>query len=770
MHLEKKKVMAELKIVGKIQLSEEDLNKKRFRDGQSQYNHVAKIDGKGAENNANGNDCISGEAAKTVDSIYSTLEKVEKSRERKSQVTDLRTLLEFAFALRLYPTTKFSERKANKNLAAFVEEYYKKYPKESSARSLVDEVRKRLNHIIHNSIFMEVADEEMNGLFLKVHCILDGLFCRHSESRFVMASLTFTDVNEEQKAAVESTSSVILVNSGPGTGKTHLIVDRMMYSSRRSGDKSIIGLAYTNEAAKQLRDRYVYTVFGTNDYESVDKISICTIHSFAFNTLKSFSESSGRPFDYEIVDEIEEKEIREDFRHNNDLISEYMQENSLVTFNGILKMFDEAVRTDADLKQYLRDNVYEIILDESQDASMDAARLLKDIYDVSSGSIKIFMVGDQRQNIFAFNTGSMLNFKSVGFEPTQYSLHRCYRCPNTVLDLVNRFSFRDCKNEDLKNEHAFGVNVKEELPTYTEYPDEYAEMLGIISEIKKLKSSQDIEYRDIAILFPTSYPFKVYGERFNAEGIPFKCYGGQTELLVSIRMLLYCLGAIEKNKYSFKKLFAHFDLDLASDVGIKNEEELLVVAEFSPIARKYVEMLRRFRPLVDAGEYFVADAVDVYAEKTGEALMKEFSLAVRESGVRTYKELKQKMSPNVPAFGQFYNRANMVKSLAGIKDHVVISTIHSAKGKEWQYVFIPGVTDGKYPSYKRNVSGTEMIAHENNEMKKFYVACTRALKKLYFSWTDSYSVGGYEFDHRKMSKYLADKLDLLEVVHSKSVF
>ena len=122
MHLEKKKVMAELKIVGKIQLSEEDLNKKRFRDGQSQYNHVAKIDGKGAENNANGNDCISGEAAKTVDSIYSTLEKVEKSRERKSQVTDLRTLLEFAFALRLYPTTKFSERKANKNLAAFVQE------------------------------------------------------------------------------------------------------------------------------------------------------------------------------------------------------------------------------------------------------------------------------------------------------------------------------------------------------------------------------------------------------------------------------------------------------------------------------------------------------------------------------------------------------------------------------------------------------------------------------------------------------------------------
>ena len=751
-------------------MSEHDLNKKRFGDGQSQYNHVAKIDRKILSDKITDTVCFSEDAIKTIDNIYSALEKVETAGERKSQVTDLRTLLEFAFTLKLYPATKFSERKTNRSLAAFVDEYYLKYPQESSARPLIDEVRKRLNHIIHNSIFMEVADEEMNALFLKVHCILDGLFCRHTVSRFVMTP-SFYDVNEEQKNAVESSSNVVLVSSGPGTGKTHLIVDRMMHSARCSEAKSIIGLAYTNEAAKQLRDKYVYTIFGTKDYESIDKICISTIHSFAFNTLKSFSETLGRPFDYEIVDETEEKEIREEFKNVDSLISEYIKENNIVTFNGILKMFDDAVRNDAALRQYLKDTIYEIILDEAQDASMDAAQLLKDIYDISPGSIKIFMVGDQRQNIFAFNTGSILNFEKVGFTPTKYSLHRCYRCPNTILNLVNSFSFQDCKNERLYNKHAFGSDNKEELPTYTEYKDERDEINGIISEIRKLKTSQDIEYCDIAILLPTSYPFRVYGEHFNKEGIPFKCFGGQTELLEPVRRLLYYLGAIEKNKYSIKKLLTHLDIELGPDISIKNEDEALDIAESSPTAGKYVKTIKKFSPIVDTGEYSIADAIDAFAEISGDALIRDFSLVVKESGSRTYKELKQKMSPNMSDFGQFYNRANSIKSSTDTRDYVTISTIHSAKGKEWQYVFIPGVTDGKYPSYnKRATSGAAIIAHENSEMKKFYVACTRALKKLYLSWTDSYIIGNYTFNDRDMSKYLADKQNFLEIVRRRHTF
>ena len=755
-----------LKIIGKIELSEADLNKKRFSNGRSQYNHIAKIDKGAALCNQDDRHAV---APETVDRIYKELGKVERSGDRKGQINDLRTLLEFAFALRLYPSMPFAERKATKNLAAFVEEYYMKYPQESSAKFLVGEIRKRLNHIIHNSIFMDITEAELNDLFLKVHCILDGLFDRDSKSDF-SPQPEFYDINKEQRDAVSSHESVVLVNAGPGTGKTHLIVDRIRHSARNAGEKVIIALAYTNEAAKQLKDRYVYSVFGTNDYTGVENVYISTIHSFAFNTMKSFFEGNGQQFEYEVIDDNEEREINEEFNNNQTLIAEYLKENKLLTFNGILAMFDDFAKNDAKMRQYLKDTVYEIILDEAQDASLVAAQLLKDIYDIAPESLKIFLVGDQRQNIFAFNTGSILNFGKVGLQAFEYQLHRCYRCPNTILNIVNRFSFQDCTNVQLDRKSSFGIEVDEEVPEYTAYPDEKSEISGIIAKIKELRASNNVGYSDMAILLATSYSFRSFAECFNAEGIPFRCYGGHTEILEPIRQLLYYLGAIEKNRYSFKKFIAHANVDFGTD-GFRTEEEVMDFLEKSPedIGR-YIQKIKYYRSIIASEDrkYDIADAIKAYSEISDDAaLFEKFLLVVREAGIESYKELKQKMSPNILSFEPFYNRANIVKSSHENDDCVAISTIHSAKGKEWQYVFIPGVTDGKYPAYIRpDASVKEQIAHENNEMKKFYVACTRSLKKIYFSWTRTYMVKNWSFKG-KMSKYLEKNKDLLKVLDNR---
>ena len=747
-----------VKIVGKIQLSDEDLKKNRFKTGQSQYNHIAKVETVKLENIPQD----------TVDKLYEVLGKLENSRKSNEQIMDLRTILEFAFVLRLHPQVKFEPRKAKDivNLHNAVEDYYSVYPEELSAKRLVDDIRRRLNHIIHNSIFVEVSEGELITLFHKVRCILDGLFFRNTSSEIVRTA-SFFDVNNEQKSAVDSQSLVTLVNAGPGTGKTHLIVDRLIKSAKEVSleptNRMVVGLAYTNEAAKQLKERFVYTIFGSDDYKGIDNVQISTIHSFAFNTLKAFYEHCGQTFGYEVIDESEEQDIIKDFNNDKRAVSHFLDENRLLTFNMILSMFDSVIHDDGRMKDYLVSSICEIILDEAQDASEITATLLKDIYDLAEGSIKIFLVGDQRQNIFAFNTGSLLNFSKVVFSPIEVTLHRCYRSPNPILEFVNQFSFIDCKNEGLYKQEQ-GTNDNSKKPECREFLNEETEISGIVERIRELKNMTEVSYSDIAVLTQDSYAFSAYCQAFNAAGIPFRCFGGKTELLVPVRRCLYFLGAIENMDYCMKKLIAH--LGISIDVQLSSEDDLIDYIETDISARFVTSLIKKYRSTVRSeGKYDIAEAIDEYAAREDSTnLLRDLGKVVRSIGIESYKELKQKLSPSIPEMDEFFYKPNSVKSDNTSNDFVILSTIHSAKGKEWQYVFVPGLTDGKCPRYnKYATTGSELLAHENNELKKFYVACTRASKGLFLSWTRSYRNGTYLFENRKMSKFLYRYKDQLNM-------
>lgn len=752
----------QIKVVGKIQLSEEDLKKKRFVTGKSQYAHIANV------NKANYDNA----SEDSVNVLYKELERLEMAPKTKNLVTDMRTILEFAFYLRKHPDAKFGREYKTDNkrdtLSNAIKDYYCDFPEEISAKKVVDEIRARLNNIIHNSIFVEVSEQEIEALLNKVRAVLDGLFSRSTRNS-ISRQFSFFDVNQDQLNAVNSNHPVTLVNAGPGTGKTHLIVDRMIHSANecinelKDSPKNIIGMAYTNEAARQLKDRYVYTVFGSDDYKGVDCIQICTIHSFAFNTLKDFYEKNNQVFDYEVVDANELDEITKDCNGDKTRVNHFLEENRLLTFDMILSKFDFVVKTDIRMKEYLTDSIYEIILDEAQDSSIVAADILKRIFDVSNGKIRIFLVGDQRQNIFAFNTGSIHNFSKVGFTPYEYTLHRCYRCPNTLLDFVNTFKFSDCDNGGLHRVEQ-GQSRESHKPECWEFANEDDERKWITSRIKTLNANDHVNYNDMAVLLPDSYSFPALCNVFNQEGIPYECHGGKTELVNNMRQCLNYLGAIENHKFSLKKLLANLNVAFDPTVQLNKDDDVLDLLEADLKVKPIIGLLRKHRDMQKIGKYDIAEAIKDYGKETRQMVFfTDLVNAVKENEIVSYKSLRQKMSPNLRDFEKFYLKGNAIESLNKDSDRVVISTIHSAKGREWQYVFIPGVTDGKYPRYNtRATSGQALVEHRNNEQKKFYVACTRALKNLYLSWTRSYSVFGNDFCGRDMSDFIKGRENYLE--------
>ena len=121
-------------------------------------------------------------------------------------------------------------------------------------------------------------------------------------------------LNEQQQAAVLSREDIVYVNAGAGSGKTMLLVAKMIdYIVASDAPQKIVALSYTNTAARQIGERFCRQVAQcgiTDRYEFFNG----TLHSFCFRMMKAFEENRGRGFEYTILDEEELRELREELR------------------------------------------------------------------------------------------------------------------------------------------------------------------------------------------------------------------------------------------------------------------------------------------------------------------------------------------------------------------------------------------------------------------------------------------------------------------------
>ncbi len=697
--------------------------------------------------------------------IFDTLEDIYEDKSPSSQILRLRSLLEYSFAFSLGYIEKFEPHTEYWPLSSLADNYCKSISNKNKYSTTA--TIHRLNEIIHNAYYdlkkLFKSEDERFDLLNKGRQILNDMFGRQTKPRSgIVIQPSLSDINIEQTNAVESINRVTLVNAGPGTGKTYLIVERILHSIKliaESEKKQVVGLAFTNEAARNLACRFEYKIFGTADHKYMNMVTIKTIHSYAFITLKNYYLTIDKPFDYEIIDEVELNTIKTEFNNNIQLINEYIEENNLLTFDDIIGLFlQELDNQDKGLLSYIVNSTKEIIIDEAQDLGPRACDILYKIYNHSK-DISIFAVGDQRQNIFGFNRGSLNNFYKVGFEPIVYNLNRTYRCPNKIMELANTLSFNDCENYPLINEDEEGNNIN-----YSREINEGTESKWIIQEIKKLlEVHKKYSYKDFCILFPTTNNFNRYAKLLNECNIPFKYFGGKTELKIEIKALMYLLGSIEQKKYSLQRLYATFDLivNTTNEDGKKLKkvtfdkylECALKQEDTAPIARlieKYIELYKdaatnnpheSFFPIVE----IISDYIKTIDPKTDTInLFSQFISEVQNLSIDSYNLLKQYITPNTLEFEKFYTRPTAVKSIALESDsetsnYLSISTIHSAKGKEWKNVFIPGMTQGLFPRIYARLD-SETVERLNSDTKLFYVACTRTKENLYISSPQAYIV------------------------------
>lgn len=404
-----------------------------------------------------------------------------------------------------------------------------------------------------------------------------------------------------------------------------------------------------------------------------------------------------------------------------------------------------------------------IMVDEFQDTNHAQYMIIKKLAAVNEN---IAVVGDDAQSIYAFrgaNIKNILGFQKDFPEVKTFKLEQNYRSTKTI---VNAASSIIEKNKDQIKKKVWTDNeLGERIRVFKALTDN-EEGKMVASAIFQDKMNNQANNKDFAILYRTNMQSRSMEEALRKLNIPYKIYGGLSfyqrkevkDLLGYYRLVLnpndeealkrvinYPTRGIGKTTMEKIALVADQHkvslwqvMEQVNQIGFKN---MSAVEDF-------VTMIKSFRVMLDRNAYDVAMHIakqsgvlkSLYEDKTVEGIaryenteellngIKEFSVGetADEDGVLRGNTLADFMA-------DVALMTNDDKDKDPNQDHVSLMTIHSAKGLEYKYVHVVGLEENLFPSQMALNSRQEL----EEERRLFYVALTRAMKKLTISFATS---------------------------------
>lgn len=649
--------------------------------------------------------------------------------------------------------------------------YYDANPDEDAMRSRVHRIRKKLNDIVHDEL--EIGPEDIKHIVVTKEDIRkiyeDFVLVVYNATKIIPDSATFEllgvnqsnylkGLNEQQKNAVLTDSRIVFVNAGPGTGKTTLLVQKMVhYIIKNPQSNHIVALSFTNTAARQQEEKFQQQAFmylKENQYELFNG----TIHSFCLRKMRKYYQLKGRSFEYMIIGDDELFDFAPDIckllndKYTLEEITDFLSNSvklwpadlsaavadlkaryKYISLNGILTLFDDLLSKDKDFVDWILASSDLLVIDEAQDLNECNFTIFSRMLDLKP-SLKLFMVGDPRQNIFEFNGGSYEHLDrflaQYQNDVSRRDLSISYRCPEAVLSFVNKFTFMDCENVPLRSDIDGQVQLKE-FPTVQ---DESESVVDAISAIG--------DFDSCSIISPNIKGLADIIEHLNVKRIPYVVLGGRRKIKSHIKFVNNLLRILYNNN---EKSILSVCQVLAIDV---KTQPIGAPRHFSPkelfFRNSYGRSLRDIYKEYDRLEWSLPRLIDAIVDKLlpagmyAEPQVAEDFKKLRSliSGYKTIKEYLDAFSIDKERFICFYEKDFVESVAASDGPCLTLSTIHSAKGLEWKYVFLIGMYDRNFPGLKK-YSNKTTDKHEkylNTKKKELYVACTRTAQQLSISY------------------------------------
>lgn len=615
-------------------------------------------------------------------------------------------------------------------------------------------LKERLNDVVHHN---RHVDKQMYinyySTLVRLIYISTGVYPDKATEEYLGLTQDnrLEGLNDQQKDAVLCDSQIIYVNAGPGTGKTHLLVNKLLqYIYNSTVKESIVALSYTNTAANELGEKFYTKVFNCKVNKEYDFYN-GTIHAFCFKILKSYHAQAELPFNYIIIDDTDIQELAEELRIRLDMkytfediaiclksklkskkpelveiIEEIKERYNIISIEDILYKFIDAM-SESKFCEWLRNQVSVLVVDEAQDLAALNYTIIEKILSVRP-DLKLFLVGDPRQNIFSFNGGSYQHLNDFLLRHqnyTQKSLSTTYRCPESVNRYVNTFMFDDCENIQIQSNSGKEGNVS--LVSYTDVAQEFSGVLESVLSMGRL--------RDSAVLCNTLKYLKGFLALLNQKSVPYKVFGGQRVVKTHVKVFNHILRVIDsENEYSIAKLANWSHVTLRNYPGSNQRERFYHTSLGRIIFDIRYTINHDGRSLHDVF-HDVADILLRYYSEN-DAIEDLTRLQELSAGYDNLASFLLAFAIDKETFASFYEKNFEECTTVVGDDWLTVSTVHSAKGLEWENVFVLGLFEGNFPNgwFVRNNTEAEKARYFNECSKSMYVAATRTKSNLVLSY------------------------------------
>ncbi len=586
-------------------------------------------------------------------------------------------------------------------------------------------------------------------------------------------------LNEQQKNAVMHVDGPCLVMAGAGSGKTKVLTTRIAYLIDNGvKDYNILAITFTNKAAKEMRDR-------VNNLIGEVKSFIGTFHSFGLRIIRENYMYLGLDRNFTIIDSddvlsiikkilkdknldpkhyspyyirnkisfiksqmLSDMEIDKYFNTDIDMIAkdiyyEYdrkMVLNNSIDFDDLLSKPVKLFKEHEEILEHYQDKYKYILIDEYQDTNPVQYKLSAML---ARKYRNIFVVGDMNQSIYAFRQAdyrNILNFERDYKDALIIKLEENYRSTNNILNAANSVIKNNKERKDLNlwSEKGDGLKVK-----YMRAYDEKHEITLVIEEINKLLN-EGYKKSEIGVLYRTNAQARVVEEGFLKKNIPYKVVGSyyfynrkEIKDLISYLRLIYN----NHDEVSLRRIINVPKRGIGESAikNLENISNLEGISMFDALSsKKELEFKDMILDLVKESENMsLTDLIDLVLERTGMKSELEdnnkLENEVRLENLMEFKSITASFEERTGLInlGDFLEEISLISDMSNHKedgDEVTLMTIHSAKGLEFDVVFLIGMEEGIFP---HNMSLMEDGLEE--ERRLCYVGITRARDILYLT-------------------------------------